>query len=444
MKSDRFGENIAYSYNDQFFLNHLSDRVQKNGFTDYSPQGITSYLTFRHPIGRFSMFSDYMKCPFGNETGDNDEKTVWYPKFGGCKDTLEGAIEKTDILFRESLKKLIQGRKKIAATISGGVDSSLIVAMLRHMHPDMDIHTYCAGFYGDDEFEYARMIAKEKNTIHKEKILGMDDFIGEKSLLSDLIKYKASPLHPNELPLAEVEKLAKEDGCDIVLCGEGSDDIFGGYGQNFRMYLNYDHRIPFFKYFLYNYRYFSLQDREMINPRYLVDDFHMLMDAMNGSELDTDIRNWVFYFTQKIHTPGLITRGANAMRYNGFPLGFPYIDEALVDYVNGLPFEYKVAWKSEESKHASRGIHFRTISEKYDTPKFILKKWAEKYCPLDIIYRPKKGFPVPFEKWYHDLNEWDFDSEVFISRDIRRYSGWKKFMLINLDSFIKMFNQFKK
>ena len=69
---------------------------------------------------------------------------------------------------------------------------------------------------------------------------------------------------------------------------------------------------------------------------------------------------------------------------------------------------------------------------------------AEKYCPFDIIYRPKKGFPVPFEKWFHDLNEWDLDSEVFISKDIRGYSGWKKFMLINLDCFIKMFNPFKK
>ena len=66
----------------------------------------------------------------------------------------------------------------------------------------------------------------------------------------------------------------------------------------------------------------------------------------------------------------------------------------------------------------------------------ILKKVAEKYLDHKIIYRPKKGFPVPFENWLKDLNEWELDKTVFKQNDISSYSGWKKFMLINLDKFI--------
>ena len=151
------------------------------------------------------------------------------------------------------------------------------------------------------------------------------------------------------------------------------------------------------------------------------------------------MKNLVTYFTQKVHTVGLITRGANAMRFNGLDIGFPYINRELVDYVNALPFDYKVRWKSDADKKKANNVNFREVSEKYDIPKYILKKIAEKYLPEKIIYRPKYGFPVPFDKWFSDLKEWPLDEKVFKSGDIGKFSGWKKFMLINLDTFIKEF-----
>lgn len=444
MRSEKFGENIFYFYKDKTIKNDIVSLVKENNFSDFSREGITSYLTFRHPIGNITMFDGYTKLGFGNELHNGKEISFWHPRFGECSDTFQKSAEKVDVLLKNSINKLIRGKNRIAVAVSGGVDSSLIVAMIRTHYPGLDIYTYSAGFYGDDEFEYSRLVSSENNTIHKEKVLNSDDFISKKSMLSSLIEFKGSPLHPNELALAEVENMAREDGCDIVLCGEGSDDIFGGYGQNFRMYMNYDHNESFFKFFLNNYRYFSLSDRKIINDKYLVDDFELMMELIHPKELSDDIKNWAFYFTQKIHTPGLITRGANAMRYNGFPLGFPYIDNKFVEYTNSLPFEYKVAWKSEKDRNAAKDLYFRDVSEQYDIPKFIIKKVAEKYLNHRIIYRPKKGFPVPFEKWFQDLKEWDFDSEVFISTDISKYSGWKKFMLINLDAFVKIFSKFKK
>lgn len=438
MKSDKFGENITYYKDDKIIKNDIANFVKRNKFKSFSAEGITSYLTFRHPIHNLTMFSEYQKVPFGIKK--NDEK--WFPKFGGCNDDLDIAQKKVENLLLDSIKKLTKGLDKIGVTISGGVDSSLIAAMVRKLYPDKKVYSYCAGFYGDDEFEYAKIVAIENNFIHKEIILGKDDFIGENSILADLIEFKGAPLHPNELPLAVLERQAKNDGMEIVLCGEGADDIFGGYGQNFRMYLDYDYKESFFKYFLNNYRYFSLDDRKIIKDEYLVDDFELLLACMDVKEIDNNIENWAIYFTQRFHTPGLITRGANAMRFNEFPLGFPFIDNKLVDYVNSLPFEYKVAWISEKDKKVAQKSTFRDLSEKHDIPKMILKKVAEKYLNNQIIYRSKKGFPVPFDQWLSELKTWDMNKKVFKNNDISSFSGWKKFMLINLNTFIDIFENY--
>ena len=246
--------------------------------------------------------------------------------------------------------------------------------------------------------------------------------------------------------MANVEKLAKQDGCEIAVCGEGGDDIFGGYGRNLRFYMNYNGQKPFFKFFLGSkYRYFTLEDREkIIKDSYLVDDVELLNSAMNENEIPEDVRNKMFYFIQKVHTLGLITRGANTMRFNDLELGFPYTNMKLVNFVNSLPFDFKVHWKSDKHFEKAKKMTYKEISESMDVPKFILKKIAEKYLPHKVIYRKKYGFPVPFEKWFKDLKSWSFDNDVFKSNDISSFNGWKKFMLINLDAFIKEFKQYIK
>jgi len=189
-----------------------------------------------------------------------------------------------------------------------------------------------------------------------------------------------------------------------------------------------------------------LKDRQrVIRDRYLTDDLDILMASLPPAGMPADLRNAVFYFIQKIHTPGLITRGANAMRFNSLDPGFPFCDPRRGEYVNSLPFDYKIAWKSREDERraAGEGMNFREISEKMDIPKYILKKVAEKYLPHEIIYRKKKGFPVPFEKWLGGLDSWPLDPGVFRTDDISGFSGWKKFMLINLDTFIQEFSPYR-
>jgi asparagine synthetase B (glutamine-hydrolysing) len=443
IKSSPLGSKIYYYYRD---FNNLSDNlidlISKNRFEMFSPLGISSFFTFRFPIGNLTMFNDYFKIPCGSELKNNNINTYWYPKFTPIQISLDEALKKVEKLLLEAIKKLLKEKDKIGFAMSGGVDSSLIVALSRKLFPDATLYTYSAGFYGEDEFEYSRLVAQKLNTIHTEKILSKEDYIGKDSLLAPLIRNKGEPLHPNEIALANIEKIAKKDDCDIVLCGEGADDIFGGYGQNFRMYMNYNQNVPFFKFFLDNYSYFSVEDKDyLLHKDFNIDDYEILMSVLKQNEFPRSIKNYVTYFTQKVHTIGLITRGINAMKFNNLRPGFPFINMELVNFVNSLPFKFKVKWKDKNSKQKAKGLYFRDISENLDIPKFILKKLAEYYLPYKIIYRPKYGFPVPFDYWFENLKEWELNEEIFKTNDISNLNGWKKFMLINLNTFINEFNK---
>ena len=423
----------------------LPARVFREGHGGFDPVGITSYLTFRYPVGNGTMFRDYRAVPAGAALVDGAPTYYWHPRFSCSSASFEAALERIQELLIDSIRLLTRG-KKVGITL-GGVDSSLICALTKKLYPDQELRTYSVGFDGADEFEYARIVAEQYKMLHKEVFVSKADYIGPGSLLRPLIRQKGAPLHPNEPALAYAEKVAVADGCEIVLCGEGADDIFGGYGQNMRMYMNYTGEMPYAAFLLDNYRYFSLEDRaSLIRDEYLVDDVGLLDTLFEESGVPEDIRDLMFYFIQRVHTVGLITRGANAMRFHNLPLGFPYIYPELVDYVNALPFEYKVRWKSARGKAEAQaqGMYFRDISEEKDIPKYILKKLAERYLPRELVYRPKRAFPVPFQQWFGQLTEWPLDQTVFKTTYIGHLNGWKKFMVINLNTFIEEFALYKR
>jgi asparagine synthetase B (glutamine-hydrolysing) len=210
------------------------------------------------------------------------------------------------------------------------------------------------------------------------------------------------------------------------------------------MYKTYNGELSnFFSYFINNYRYFTEKDRESILlPKYNVniEKYYNVLHEINSPLVN---KNKVLYFIQRIHTRGLIERGNNALSYNNFNDGFPYIDDDLVEYVNSLPFEMKVHWKGNDEPKNIEKLSYVEISEKYDITKYILKKVAEEYLPNNIIYRKKKGFPVPFDLWFKDDEKWNLDENIFKSKNISNFSGWKKFMLINLNMFVNIFNNYK-
>lgn len=310
------------------------------------------------------------------------------------------------------VKSLIEDSNQPAMMMSSGVDSALITAMAAKYNPD--IRVYTAEFPFDMESSDAMLIAHKLQVKHTIINIQPEDYLDIDKFFIPLIKHKKAPLHPNEIALAKCEQQAKDDGCDTIFCGEGADDIFGGYSKIFNFYKNHfldEDRDKFLEVFLDFYRYFSIYDRnKIIQNRYLIDDLDLLKKYF--PELGrVRLHNFGSYFIQKIHTPGLIKRGINAIEWNGLKPAFPYQDKELISYVNKIPMDFKV---------------FGSVN------KYILREIAKDYLPEEFAYIPKHPFPVPFDEWMKDIS-WDLNDELFISQNYNKLNGWKRWMVINLN-----------
>ncbi|MDE7316698.1 MAG: asparagine synthase C-terminal domain-containing protein [Helicobacter sp.] len=433
-------QNTFYRFPDDRF-DDLSQAITRYGFSDYSKYGITSFFTFRYPVLQYTMFNGFFRKSDWIESID-DVLT-----FSKRNLSLQKAIDIAEYLLLESLDSKVGNAARIGILLSGGIDSSLLVAMCKRIFPQREIYTYSMGFYGDDEFAYSDEVAKLFSDRHYKQILHADDYFGESSLLPSLIKQKAAPLHPNELPLAIAESKARLDCCDVVLCGEGADDLFGGYSHNLAMYLAYQgDKRQFFRTIMQEYRYFSTEKfRSLVHERYLVDDCEMIAPLFDAEKLPDKIQDVMLYFIQTLHTRGLIERGMNALRYNGFKEGFVFLDSALLSFVNSLPFELKLQISHHENIPNPISIdNYKSLSDTHCISKFLLKEIAKSYLPESIIYRAKKGFPVPFALWDKESPiSPQLNAHIFKDNDLSAFNAWEKFMVYNLNVFVNIFDVYR-
>jgi len=129
-----------------------------------------------------------------------------------------------------------------------------------------------------------------------------------------------------------------------------------------------------------------------------------------------------------------------------------------VEFAFTIPFKYKMKWCEDRSKYNSRILMSDQISEKYDTPKYLLKKAFENKLPNEILYRKKSGFPVPLNDWLggkfrkytknillsrvaknRKIYNIDNIKKILDSDKLREDHGFamKIWMLVNLELFIR-------
>ena len=138
-------------------------------------------------------------------------------------------------LLETSLNDRLMADVPVGVLLSGGVDSSALVALLRDRGQDMATFSvgYGAGDPGDERGE-ARKVAKHFGTDHHEIEIGEREAVG---FLADLIHHQDEPLaDPVCIPLNFVCRLAADNGVKVVLAGEGADEVFWGYA-NYRQLL---------------------------------------------------------------------------------------------------------------------------------------------------------------------------------------------------------------
>jgi len=339
-------------------------------------------------------------------------------KHQGTEQTLaEELIER----LREAIDIRTVADVPLGAFLSGGVDSSAVVAMMAGLS-EQPVNT-CSISFGDPKFnesQFAAKVAEQYQTQHRVEQVDPDDF----SLIDQLVDIYDEPYADSSaLPTYRVCELAKKQ-VTVVLSGDGGDENLAGY-RRYRWHTYEDHmrawlpdgiRIPLFGLAGQIYpkadwapKIFRAKSTlESIGRSSVEGYFHSvsvqsnsLRNQLFSSQLKTELQGYqavdvfkrhlqnaptddamsmVQYLDIKTYLPGdILTKVDRASMAHALEVRVPLLDHQLVEWMAGLNPGLKL--KGREGK-------------------YIFKKSLEKYLPDDILYRPKMGFAVPLGSWF--------------------------------------------
>ncbi|MCI0555210.1 MAG: asparagine synthase (glutamine-hydrolyzing) [Anaerolineae bacterium] len=327
--------------------------------------------------------------------------------------------------LREAVRLRLMSDVPLGAFLSGGIDSSIIVALMAGLM-DQPVKTFSIGFTYEEynELPYARQVAEQYKTEHHEFIVTPD----AQAIIPDLIWHYNEPFADSSaIPTYYVSKLAREY-VTVVLTGDGGDENFagypryqnqgehalnknypsllyrllrpkglmqtlsrhgGGWAKNFNRLKDLDQQKLLYYYRIthfhegYQSQLYSQEFWERLNGLTTVDwmlDIYRQSDAGNylDATLDLDLR---LYLPDTLMTKTDIASMAHSLEARA-----PMLDHKFLEFVASIPPELKL----------KNGVE----------SKYIFKKAVEPYLPHDIIYRKKMGFGVPIDHWFrHELRE---------------------------------------
>ena len=323
--------------------------------------------------------------------------------------------------IREAVRIRLISEVPIGAFLSGGIDSSSVVAMMAGLL-DEPVNTCSISFTDPayDEAKYARQVSTQYSTRHREREVNPDDFdlVGKLAFLFDEPFADSSAM-----PTYRVCQLARES-VTVALSGDGGDENLAGYRRH-RLHMNEEmirHRIPL------NLRKMVFGALGRLYPKldWLPQPFRAktTFQALAKDSTDAyfhsvsinsdDWRNRVFskklkrelqgynavevfrrhaakmhggsplgkiqYLDIKTYLPGdILTKVDRASMAHSLEVRVPLLDHLLVEWLASLPAEVKL--KGQEGK-------------------YLLKKSFERLLPHDVLYRKKMGFVVPLADWF--------------------------------------------
>jgi len=323
--------------------------------------------------------------------------------------------------MREAVEIRLVAEVPLGAFLSGGVDSSAVVAAMAQLQQE-PVNTCAIGFDVPqfNETDYARQVADRFHTNHLERVVASDDF----DLLDTLAGLYDEPYADSSaIPTYRVCQLARER-VTVALSGDGGDENFAGY-RRYRWHMNEERlrrllplgvRQPIFgalgrlypkldwapRVFRAKTTFESLARNsveaylhsvsltsEAQRAAMFSDALHRDLQGYRAVEaLDYHARrsptddplSLIQYLDMKTYLAGdILTKVDRASMAHSLEVRVPLLDHKFVEWISGLPASYKL--RGQEGK-------------------YIFKKALEPHLPRDVLYRPKMGFGVPLGKWF--------------------------------------------
>ncbi len=405
---------------------------------------ISHYLSLMITPAPLTIFNGIYKLPAGwfAKIDSNQEISFqqWYCPLPALKSPQEPANERaaTDLLDEKlatAVKHMLLSDRPVGAFLSGGLDSSLIVALMAQS--TNNIATFSIGYdkaYNDNELQYAALVAKLFKTNHHEVILTEQQAHEQ---LEAIVRHLDEPhSDPVCIPFSRISQKAAQAGVPVVLVGEGADELFLGYD----LYQKY-HRInrlglrstqemlpegikniiaslthpfisksDFYQDLVENWKKnralfwsgalsFTQSQKKTLGQHLHVHEDPILEKIYPGLLSSGDTHDIISYHRKKLYEaipnatleqeitylelthrlPELLLMRADKMSMmHGVETRVPYLDHIVAEYALQLPTHLKIGWAST---------------------KYLLKKVAERYLPRSIVYRQKQGFSVPLLQW---------------------------------------------
>lgn len=455
---DQFGVKPLYYYHkDDVFLfsSEIKSFLKIPEFNkELDSKGLLQYIRFLWSPGERTAFKYVKKILPGfylkiNTRKPNDLLLFKYytiPFNGQYEQKSEQDwIDELDQKLFNAVKRQLLSDVPIGFFLSGGLDSSTIVAMAKKADPDKILKCYTIdsgtkaqeieGFV--DDLTYAKKVASHLGvhlTIVKGKENIMDNF--DKMVWHlDEPQADVAPIH-----VLNICAEAKKDGIKVLLGGTGGDDVFSGYRRHqalyFEKYFKFIPKILIIicqhvlnmirsnnpnirriKKLFYNLTkstndrllgYFSwisldsskkLLSNSLSKKVGLFDSMKVLEETFKYIPNEKSLLNKMLYLELKYFLPDHNLNYTDKLSMAvGVEARVPFLDKELVEFSTKIPPELKM---------------------KGTTTKYLLKKVMERYLPHDVIYRPKAGFGAPIRSWIKGPLKYEIQ-DMFQEKNVKK------------------------
>ena len=211
------------------------------------PQAVDEYLNYLFVPHPRTIYRNVLKLPPASYAvyakGELQIERYWDVRYEPARDEEDGErLEKLDELLKEAVELRMLADVPVGAFLSGGLDSSLIVALMQKVSNET-VRTFSIGFEESsfDELGYARQVAGQLGTLHEEYVVGYDI----EETLPRLVKHFGEPFADSSaIPTYHLSRMTR-NRVTVALSGDGGDEVFGGYRRyQARLWADLFNRVP--------------------------------------------------------------------------------------------------------------------------------------------------------------------------------------------------------
>ena len=415
---DPIGKKPLYYYfngNILFFASEIKAILAAGIKPKINMRALSSFLAYEYSLGEQTMFEGIKKVLPGNILILQDRQLIIQQYW----DIQENLIQSDELFVQTTLRSRLDDATKlflnsdvpIGAFLSGGIDSSSVVALAKP-YINNDFHTFSVGFPHFSELEYGKIVSEHLDTIHHEII------VTDKMALHNISKigwHNDEPL--GDAAIISIFLLSNEAKkfVTVILAGEGGDEVFGGYpnySTNLKLWGMLKNPIlkPIFtslikhipnsnelikKNYIARYlRYCSyfnelsitrchqnttrIRTDNQIQEEFFLPNFNINDMANYPVQMRSELNSMLAMDCKNLLPEKFLMKTDKATMAHSIEARLPLLDIKLVEYAFSISPILKI---------------------KQNTTKYILKKSMGKDLPPLIIQRKKQGFGTPFGAW---------------------------------------------